>query len=846
MRICLLILTLATLAAGVALAQGAPTVADGQVIVRLADKVTAADAARQLDPMRFVLDRELVPSLNVYLVKLTPRISVSNAIEELKGYAIVRWVQADHFLNERAIPNDALFGSQWNMNQASDADIDAPEAWDVSTGGTDQSGSDIVVAVVDGGCLLTHTDLTANLWTNTNEIPGNGIDDDANGYVDDVHGWNAFNNNGTIPTHNHGSHVAGIVGARGNNGLLVSGVNWNVKLMIVAGSSTLTSVVSVAYNYVLAQKTLWWQTGGTRGANVVATNSSFGVDNAFCTSGSYPLWNDLYNAMGAQGILSAAATANNAVDVDAVGDVPTQCTSPWLVAVTNTTNADQRNSGAAWGATSIDLGAPGTSVLSTTSDGATGLMTGTSMASPHVAGAIALMHAAASMTFNNYYHLHPDSAALALKSILLASVDTLSALSNITVSCGRLNLHKAVDEISQYSGASGALPNLRYSSALVSDTIVGDSDGVLERNETAALALSILNSAANATTVLGTLSTADPYLTIVDNSGTWPDIELDSTRANTLDPFTLLAAAGTPLDHVATLTLALTADSGYSVNRTFTLAVGHRVIYWSDSVRDGTNGWTHTSLTGGFTDQWHISTEMSASPDSAWKCGNNSTGAYANLVDAGLTSPDVIVTAQSQLAFDSWIDAEQSTQYSDSAYDGGLVEISVNGGAFTRVTPSGGYNRTFRRERASGVPYTGPLPGVPCWSGATSWLQKTFDLSAFAGDTLRFRFRFCTDAATQREGWYLDNFTVSGEAPVPVPPWPVDDLIIQIVGTDALLVWTEPDPSATGYVIYRSTDPDFVPTSADSIGFTTGLQYTDTGAALAPSISRFYSVKSIK
>ncbi|MBI5058768.1 S8 family serine peptidase [candidate division KSB1 bacterium] len=846
MRFRLAILTLLTALTGASFAQGASAYVEGQVIVRFGKHVSRTEAQQLLDPLRFSLERELVPALNIQLVKLTPQLSVLDAIEELKGYSIVVWSQADHYLSQRStFPNDALFGSQWDMNQASDSDIDAPEAWDVSTGGTDQAGNDIVVAVIDGGCLLTHPDLQGNLWTNPNEIPGNAIDDDTNGYVDDINGWDAYDENGTLPVHNHGTHVAGTVGARGNNASMVSGVNWNVKLMIVAGSSSQTSVVSIAYNYVLTQKTLWWQTNGLRGANVVATNSSFGVDNASCTSGSYPIWNDLYNAMGEQGILSAAATANNAVDVDAVGDVPTQCTSPYLVTVTNTTNADLKNSGSAWGQTSIDLGAPGTSILSTTSDGATGYSTGTSMATPHVAGAIALMHAAASTVFNDYYHLYPDSAALALRELLLASVDTISALTSITVTWGRLNLHKAVNEISQYSGSNGALPNLRYVSSVVADTVFADADGLFERGETVTLEVAILNTAANATNVAGTLSESDPYLSLIDNSGAWPEIDKDSTRSNTADYFVLQADSATPLDHVATLTLALTADSGYTVNRSFALIIGRRTIYWADSVRDGTNGWTHDNYTNGFVDQWHISTELSASPDSAWKCGNSSTGTYSDSLDAGLISPPIVITPQSIFTFDSWIDAESSTLYQDSAYDGGFVEISTNGGPFAIVTPSGGYGRTFRYERGSGNPYTGPLPGVPCYSGSTSWLSKTIDLSGFAGDSVRFRFRFCSDSSTQREGWYLDNFAISGEEPVPVAPLAVDDLVIQIIGNDALLAWTEPDPTITGYVIYRSADSEFVPSSADSIGFTFGLQYTDVGIAASDSLN-FYFIKSIK
>ncbi|MDP2361179.1 MAG: S8 family serine peptidase [bacterium] len=415
----------------------------GQVIVRLAEETTPAQAALQLDGAGLTLGPVLCPRLDIFLLVLDGSLAVPPTLEGLRTHPALRWAQADHWLEDRLTPDDPEFPLQWNLQQGSDADIDAPEAWDLGTGGTDPLGRPIVVAVVDGGMDLTHPDLAPNAWINSGEIAGNGLDDDGNGFIDDVHGWDAYNNDGSLPFNGHGTHVSGIVGARGDNANQVCGVNWEVGLMTVAGSSSLTSVVVVAYNYVLEQKAQWLESGGAIGANVVASNSSFGVNFANCELGDYPLWNDLYNEMGAVGILSAAATMNTNANVDLQGDVPTSCSSPWLITVTNTTAADLRNTGSAYGATTIDLGAPGTQVRSTYLNGTTTPLTGTSMSSPHVAGAVAFLHAVMSDSLAALVVADPGGAALVIKDLILTTVDPLPSLDGITVSGGRLNLHRA-------------------------------------------------------------------------------------------------------------------------------------------------------------------------------------------------------------------------------------------------------------------------------------------------------------------------------------------------------------------------------------------------------------------
>lgn len=395
----------------------------------------------------------IIKSMKLHLLQLNPLLNVEQVLSELRRHPDVVYAQLDHKVTPRNTegPNDPSFGQQWSMELSdNNFGIDALSAWmTYGTGGKDAFNNDIVVAVVDGGIEISHPDLRDNIWVNQGEIPGNQIDDDGNGYVDDINGWNGYTNTGAPKSNSHGTHVAGIVGARGNNTTGVAGVNWDVKIMNVPGSSGSTSVVLTAYNYVLEQKKLWLATNGAKGANIVSTNSSFGIDYADCKSGSYPAWNDVYTEMGKVGILSAAATANNSINVDVRGDVPTGCDSPYIVAVTNNRPNGMRDQ-AAYGKISVDLAAPGSQIYSTYTGGGYASLTGTSMATPHVAGAIAFLNSIASPTLAELYISNPGEAALEMKRIMLETVTKRGNFAEETVSGGILNLNAAAHAVVNY------------------------------------------------------------------------------------------------------------------------------------------------------------------------------------------------------------------------------------------------------------------------------------------------------------------------------------------------------------------------------------------------------------
>jgi len=416
---------------------------------------------------KFRVKEVLSDRYRLYLLGIDPVMGDSrNWLDDVLETESAFLAQLNYPVELRINPNDASFGQQWGLHNTgqsggtADADIDAPEAWDITTGGVTANGDTIVVAVIDGGFQLNHPDLQANYFKNWGDIPGNGIDDDGNGYIDDRNGWNAYNNNGNVPSDQHGTHVAGIIGARGNNSTGVSGVNWNVKVMPIAGSSGSTSTVVAAYAYAARMRELYNTTNGAKGAFVVATNSSFGVD--FGQVGNFPIWCAFYDTLGALGILSAGAGPNANTNIDAQGDIPTTCPSSYMIAVTNTTRNDTRNNSSGYGAVNMDLGAPGTTIYSTVTGSGYQNLTGTSMATPHVAGSIGLMYAAACSKFITDYKANPGALALQMRTWLLTGVDPVTALATNTSSGGRLNVHKALLNVQTYNCAAEPPPSASF------------------------------------------------------------------------------------------------------------------------------------------------------------------------------------------------------------------------------------------------------------------------------------------------------------------------------------------------------------------------------------------------
>ena len=417
------------------------TYVENEFIIWLEQGVDAANFALEsnagIAPKRLLSKR-----LNIWLFEINDRAeSHETKMERLSKNPDVRVIQNNHtnIKLRESIPNDPSYYMQW-----APAIMQLPQAWETfSTGGVTATGDTIVVAVIDGGVDLNHEDL--NFWKNNLEIPNNGIDDDSNGYVDDYHGWNAYSHSGSVVSNDHGTHVAGIIGAIGNNGVGVAGVNWNVKVLPVCGSSGNESIVVEAYSYVLEMRARYNETNGAEGAFIVSTNSSFGVD--YGNPNNYPIWCSMYDEMGNFGILSCGAGPNMNVNVDIVGDVPSACPGDYLIGITNTTSEDVKNASAGYGIENIDLGAPGTTIYSTVPGNRYSNKTGTSMATPQVSGTIALMYAALPEEMMLECKNDPAGFCLSVRESLFEGADHLASLEGLVADARRLNAFGAIESI---------------------------------------------------------------------------------------------------------------------------------------------------------------------------------------------------------------------------------------------------------------------------------------------------------------------------------------------------------------------------------------------------------------
>ncbi|MEW6283191.1 MAG: S8 family serine peptidase, partial [Candidatus Eremiobacterota bacterium] len=399
------------------LAQKLPEHYEGEVLVKLrpglADKLLDDFASRYGATLleRFDIPDQIYEDFGGDLLhlRLPDGMSTAQAIAAMGQDPLVKYAASNDVLTALDnVPND-LDNRLWGMRK-----IDGPAAWDVSTG---QRENGPIVCVIDTGVDYNHPDLRNNMWVNTREIPGNGQDDDGNGVVDDVHGYNAFADNGNpLDDHSHGSHCAGSIAAEGNNGQGVVGVNWQGRVMAAKFLSSSGS----------------GSTAGAIKAVLYATKMGARITSNSWGGGGFS--QPLYDALKASPALHIFAAGNESNDNDKSPAYPASYDLPNLISVAALDRNDRLASFSNWGASSVDIGAPGVDIYSTTANGRYGTMSGTSMACPHVAGVATLVASA-----------FPNATNQEIRDRILQGAIPIPALEGKSVTGGRLNAKNAVE-----------------------------------------------------------------------------------------------------------------------------------------------------------------------------------------------------------------------------------------------------------------------------------------------------------------------------------------------------------------------------------------------------------------
>ena len=571
------------------------------------------------------------------------------------------------------------------------------------------TGNGVLVANCDTGVDGSHPAL-ASRWRGT-VAPASECWRDALG------GGTTF----PVDNNNHGTHVMGTITGRAISGADTITVGSAPNAMWIADNAIDQGVSSNFDNDII--DAYQWFADPDNNVNTMddvpdVIQNSWGVNTSLGYVQCFDFWNTVVTNCeaagpvitwsagneGTSGLRSPAIYSLNAYQIFSVGAVDaTNYSAPYPIASfssrgpTPCTPAEPDNF-------KPEICAPGVDVYSSVPGGGyNGTYSGTSMAGPHVAGVVALMREAC-----------PDCDHMTIKdAIMNTAIDYGTAGQDNIYGHGFIDAYEAVLSVSNLGRIGGNV-----------------TDGT---DPLGGVRVSILSGSNQVFTDVN----GDYYLALSD--GTY-DVVFSKIG---FSPDTVYG-------------VSVVVDDTTIVNAQ--LVALQQITFLNEDFETGGAGWTHDAPAG-WVDQWHISTERANSGTQSYKCGDTGTGNYADLSDARLTSP--VLTSLppfAQISFSTGIESEVSSFYADSAYDGGWIEISVDAGPWTNIVPVEGYNRATRYQAGGSNPYTGPAPGEPCLAvSLATWINYTLDLSAYEGSDVQLRFRFGSDANTNREGWYVDD-----------------------------------------------------------------------------------------
>lgn len=413
-----------------------------QILFQLDEEMTTDQFLREYREMGYELEYEfeIIPDLHLHLLTTNMETIVPQLLDAFKKDSDVLHAERNRMAESRCrVPNDEFFFDQYSLDLLNISDV-----WCAGTNPVTAQGDTIVLAVVEfDDNLLDHEDINQNIWINHGEIPDDGIDNDGNGYVDDVNGIDATSGNGNslrMGRSTHGLKVNGVLAARANNNRYTAGVSWNLKVVQVDRARNSASI-QMAYEYVYQLRKRYNETDGREGAYIVAANSSFGNDDLFADQ--VPLWCQQFDRLASVGIINFGAVRNQNVNIDQEGDVPGTCPQEGLVTVGNLNRFDGVDS-SGFSPENVDLVTYGSflPVLDENFRSGNDTLTidsGTSYSTPHLTGLVGLLYGQACERFINLSKEQPLNAVMLMKDWILTKAVPVQSQAGRTVTEGKFD-----------------------------------------------------------------------------------------------------------------------------------------------------------------------------------------------------------------------------------------------------------------------------------------------------------------------------------------------------------------------------------------------------------------------